>query len=150
MAEGPALRIERLDPSRHARARFASGVEALDRYLHTQAAQDARRRVAAPYVLVRPPELGVLGYYTLSNLSLQAAELPSELTRKLPRYPVMPATLLGRLAVDARSRGQGYGGLLLLNAMERCLRSETASMAVVVDARTRQRLPSIADTPFWP
>lgn len=127
--------IELLDTARHDRSNFSCGVEALDRYLQSQASQDARRRVAAPYVLIEPPSPDVLGFYTLSNTSLQAAELPATFVKKLPRYPVLPATLLGRLAVDAKGRGRELGTELLLNALQRCLRSETASLAVVVDAK---------------
>ncbi|WP_197420623.1 MULTISPECIES: GNAT family N-acetyltransferase [unclassified Sphingomonas] len=127
--------IELLDTTRHDRSGFSCGVEALDRYLQLQASQDARRRVAAPYVLIEPPSPNVLGFYTLSNTSLQAAELPAALVKKLPRYPVLPATLLGRLAVDGKGRGGGLGTVLLLDALRRCLRSETASLAVVVDAK---------------
>lgn len=127
--------IEPLDTARHDRSGFQCGVEALDRYLQSQAGQDARRRVAAPYVLIRPPSPAVLGFYTLSNASVQAAELPPAIVKKLPRYPTLPATLLGRLATDERSRGEGLGGLLLLDALRRCLRSETASLAVLVEAK---------------
>lgn len=127
--------IELLDTSRHDRSAFSCGVEALDRYLQSQASQDARRRVAAPYVLLLPPAPNVVGFYTLSNTSIQAVELPEAFVKRLPRYPVLPATLLGRLAVDASRRGGGLGTFLLLNALERCLRSETASLAVVVEAK---------------
>jgi GNAT superfamily N-acetyltransferase len=127
--------IELFDAGRHERSRFACGVDALDRYLRSQAGQDARRRVAAPYALLEPPEPTILGFYTLANTAIRATELPAEFVRKLPRYPVLPATLLGRLAVDATRRGTGFGTLLLLDALLRCLRSETASLAVVVDAK---------------
>jgi GNAT superfamily N-acetyltransferase len=127
--------IEPLDTARHDRSRFSCGVEALDRYLATQAGQDARRRVAAPYVLVEPPSASIVGFYTLSNSAVHAAELPPALVRKLPRYPVLPATLLGRLAVASDRRGEGFGSVLLLDAFRRCLRSETASLALVVLAK---------------
>lgn len=127
--------IELLDSARHDRSRFSCGVEALGRYLQSQAGQDVRRRVAAPYVLLEPPSLLILGFYTLSNASIQAAEVPATLTRKLPRYPVLPAALLGRLAVDTKQRGKAFGTLLLLDALRRCLRSETASLAIIVDAK---------------
>lgn len=135
MTPTPSLVIELLDTARHDRSGFSCGVEALDRYFQSQASQDARRRVAAPYVLIEPTSSVVLGFYTLSNTSIRAAELPAAFTKKLPRYPVLPATLLGRLAVDANRRGRGYGTVLLLDALQRCLRSETASLAVVVDAK---------------
>lgn len=127
--------IELLDTTRHDRSAFSCGVEALDSYLQSQAGQDARRCVAAPYVLLMPPSPSVVGFYTLSNMSIRATELPEAFVKRLPRYPVLPATLLGRLAVDASRRGGGFGTLLLLDALHRCLRSESASLAVVVDAK---------------
>jgi hypothetical protein len=84
----------------HDRTAFHCGAEALDRYLKQQARQDADKRVAAPFVAVSPPNARVLGYYTLSASVLTLTELPDELARKLPRYPQLPVTLLGRLAVD--------------------------------------------------
>lgn len=76
----------------------------------------------------------IIGYYTLSATSIAPVSLPPELARKYGRYGVLPATLLGRLAVDVRHRGKGMGVLLLYNAVRRTLRSGIASMAVVVDA----------------
>lgn len=55
--------------------------------------------------------------------------------RKLPRYPLLPATLLGRLAVDRRHQGKGYGRFMLADALFRAYRSEIASFAVIVDAK---------------
>ncbi|MBI2761724.1 MAG: GNAT family N-acetyltransferase [Chloroflexi bacterium] len=120
----------------HNRAAFACGVEALDRYLHRQAGQDMRRRVAAAFVLAGTADHSVAGYYTLSATSVVAASLPIEVTKRLPRYPLLPAVLLGRLAVDSRYRGRGFGELLLGDALQRCLDStQVAAMAVIVDAK---------------
>jgi GNAT superfamily N-acetyltransferase len=47
----------------------------------------------------------------------------------------VPATLLGRLAVDRRQRGRGYGRFLLADALYRAVKSEIASFAVIVDAK---------------
>lgn len=55
--------------------------------------------------------------------------------RKLPRYPLVPAALLGRLAVDQKHQGKGYGRFLLADALYRAVRSEIASFAVIVDAK---------------
>jgi GNAT superfamily N-acetyltransferase len=114
--------------------RSAAGVEALDRYFRTQAGQEARKNIAAPFVLVLPD--GALGgYYTLSATAVNVTEFPADTTRRLPRYPLIPATLIGRLAVDVRCRGKGYGRWLLADALHRAWRSEIASFAVVVDAK---------------
>ncbi|WP_292114573.1 GNAT family N-acetyltransferase [Mesorhizobium sp.] len=118
----------------HDRNSFESGVEPLDRYLRLQAGQDARKNIAAPFVLVLPNG-AIAGYYTLSSTAVDVNEWPTETVRKLPRYPLIPATLLGRLAVDRRQQGKGYGRHLLADALHRSLRSEIASFAVVVDAK---------------
>lgn len=58
-----------------------------------------------------------------------------ELTRRLPRYPPIPTTVLGRLAVDQRFPGQGNDRFMLADALLRAVRSEIASFAVIVDAK---------------
>jgi len=128
-----SLRVEALGPQ-HDRSSFVSGAEALDRYLRSQAGQDARKDIAAPFVLVLPDGT-IGGYYTLSATGVKLTEFPTEITRKLPRYPLVPATLLGRLAVDQNHRGRGYGRFLLADALFRAVRSEIASFAVIVDAK---------------
>ncbi|HXZ01257.1 MAG TPA: GNAT family N-acetyltransferase [Stellaceae bacterium] len=135
MADAPerALRVEALGPH-HDRNSFVSGVEPLDRYFRSQAGQDARKNMAAPFVLVLPDGT-IGGYYTLSATSVKLTEFPGDITRKLPRYPLVPATLLGRLAVDRRHQGKGYGRFLLADALYRAARSEIASFAVIVDAK---------------
>jgi predicted GNAT family N-acyltransferase len=75
-----------------------------------------------------------VGYYTLCATGIEIQDLPPQLVKKLPRYPVVPATLLGRLAIDERYQGQGLGSFLLFDALARSLSSEIASYAVVVDA----------------
>lgn len=127
-------RIVALD-RRHDRSGFACGVEQLDRYLHHQIGQEIRRRVAACFVAVTDSDNTVVGFYTLSALSISLTDLPPELRDRLPRYPNVPATLMGRLAVDHRHRGKSLGELLLFDAFARALRSEIASYAFVVDAK---------------
>jgi len=120
----------------HQRAGFSCGNTLLDRYLKTQASQDAKRSVAAPFAAVTLDHT-VVGYYTLSAFSIELAALPDAQAKKLPKYPTVPATLLGRLAVDQRHRGQGMGEFLLLDALFRSYRATTeiAAYAVVVDAK---------------
>ncbi len=128
----------RIEPLReqHKRAAFSCGVEALDRYLQRQASQDVAKRVAAVFVITPDGET-IAGFYTLSAHVVNLADLPPNVAKKLPRYPNVPATLLGRLAVNADCRGQGIGELLLLDALQRVLLTtrEVASAVVVVDAK---------------
>lgn len=128
--------IEALDRG-HERASFSCGVEALDRYLKTQARQDARRRVAAPFGLRGEDTKAIVGYYTLSATAIRLGQLPQTVARRLPAYPLVPATLLGRLAVDQRLRGSGLGEHLLMDALHRSwvASAAVASFAVLVDAK---------------
>src|ERR1035441_117384 len=98
MTPGPRWTIEPLDRGRHDRSAFSCGVPALDTYLHRQAAQDMEKHAAVVYVAANEPP-AIAGYYTLSQFSIDLVRLPEDLARRLPRYPVVPATLLGRLAV---------------------------------------------------
>jgi ribosomal protein S18 acetylase RimI-like enzyme len=131
-------RIERL-ADKHDRAAFSCGVEALDRYLQRQAGQDVSRHVAAAFV-VTPDGKTIAGFYTLSAHVLNLGELPESLAKRLPRYPTVPATLLGRLAVSIDFRGQGIGELLLLDAFKRVLANtqEVGATALVVDAKDQR------------
>lgn len=120
----------------HNRADFFCGKEPLDRYLKEQASQDARRRVAAPFILtLNNDHKTIIGYYTLSALSVNLQDLPEEVSKKLPAYPLVPVTLLGRLAVDSRYNGKGSGEFLLSDALQRAFTqsSQIAAAAVVVD-----------------
>jgi predicted GNAT family N-acyltransferase len=120
------------------RAAFSCGSPLLDRYLKEQAGQDARNRAAAPYVLVSEDDR-IAGYYTLSSDNFRLDDLPVELMAqlKLPRYQVLGATLIGRLARDLSFKGQGLGELLLVDALKRALGASRtiAAVAVVVDAK---------------
>lgn len=133
-AAAPALRIEPLS-ERHERESFASGVAPLDRYLRQQAAQDTRRRVASCFVLIAESDRVLIGYFTLAATGITLSRLPEPLAKRLPRYPMVPATLMGRLAVDARHQRQGHGEFMLLDAFGRALRNEIASYAFAVDAK---------------
>lgn len=121
----------------HNRADFSCGNEALDHYLKQQATQDARRMVAAPFILTQESDRKtIVGYYTLSAFGVSLQDLPDEVIKRLPAYPVVPVTLLGRLAIDQRYKGQRLGEFLLIDALKRALKqsSQIAAAAVVVDA----------------
>ena len=78
----------------------------------------------------------ILGYYTLSAYGVRVAELPPDVARKLPKYPLIPATLLGRLAVSRGHHGQKLGKLLLMDALHRSWKNsaQVASVGVVAEA----------------
>ena len=125
--------IQGLAPA-HDRASLRCGVPALDRYLAGQASQDVRRRVGNCFVAV--DKLGALaGYYTFAATSLPLTELAPAQAKRLPRHPLIPAALVGRLAVDERFKGRRLGDILVMDALWRCQRAELTIHALLVDAK---------------
>ena len=118
----------------HDRKAFSCGVAALDRYLHELATQDIRRRVSNCFVAC-DAEGAVAAYYTFAATSFPLSDLPPEETKRLPRYGVLPAGLIGRLAVDQRFRGRRLGSALIIDAARRGASGDPAIFALVVDAK---------------
>ena len=130
---GAPFRLVPLDVA-HDRAGFNSGSEPLDRYFREQVTQDVRRRVSTCFVALADGQR-IAGYYTLASASLLLVDLPATMAKKLPRYPTVPAVRMGRLAVDQTFKGEGLGGALLADALDRAVRSEIAAYALMVDAK---------------
>jgi predicted GNAT family N-acyltransferase len=130
------LIIEPLDSSRHHRELFCCGQDSLDNYIRKQASQDLKKKVAIVFVLVDSPSTDVIAYYTLSAYTIELADLSESFAKKLPRYPLLPATLLGRLAVDRTYQGQHLGELILIDALTKALlaTAQVASLAVIAEA----------------
>lgn len=129
----PRFRIAPL--GKEDRSGFQSDSEPLDRYFHTQVSQDIRRRVTTCYVAIHSTTDTLAGYYTLSAADILVTDVPEDMTKRLPRYPTIPAARLGRLAVDKQFRGMGLGGALLFDAVQRAGRSEIAMHAMIVEAK---------------
>ena len=129
-----APRVEPLGPD-HGRTAFSCGEPTLNAYIRRYASQDVRRRIAQVFVAIADPPKSIAGYYSLSAASFSREDLPPELARRLPRYPV-PAAILGRLAVERAYQGRGLGEFLLFDACERILQASRsmAVYAVIVDA----------------
>lgn len=97
-------------------------------------------KVSAVFVLTEKGDSKVRGYYTLSSLSVKFDDLPKDVQRKLPRYPQVGATLLGRLGVDERYRDDliqrgtkaRLGELLLVDAQRNCLKGATTIASAVM------------------
>ena len=128
--------IEPFGPQ-HDRSGFCCGDEALDRYFRERVRKEVDARVAAAFVMADGP--AVIGYYTLSAHSIERHDLPEDVARKLklPKYPFIPATLMGRLAVDLKYQGQRRGEILLMDGLERSYvhSNQVASFAILVDAK---------------
>jgi len=122
--------------SNHPKSKFDCGVDLLNTYLHKQAKQDIRRKLSACFVMFDKEAELLKGYYTLSNSSIPQDMIPNSISKKLPNsYDSIPTTLLGRLAVDTKYKGQGVGEALLVDALKRSYYTSVAvgSFAVIVD-----------------
>lgn len=129
--------IELLDKKQHDIVGFGCGVKELNIYLFERAGQEVKKKVTVVYVIREKDSKRVIGYYTLSAYAIELSNLPVEVTKKLPKYPALPASLIGRFAVDKKSQGKKIGGHLLIDALLRSykLSREIGSIAVVVEAK---------------
>lgn len=127
--------------NRHDRAAFSCSSPELERYLKQQVGQDLRKHATAPFILT-PDHKTIAGYYTLSQYSINLIDVPANIAKVFPKYPVVSATLLGRLAVATQYLGQKLGEALLMNAQQRAfqLSKQAASAALVVDAKDDKAL----------
>ena len=121
----------------HNRKGFSCGVAALDRYFHELASQDIRRRISNCFVACAADRM-VAAYYTFAATSFPLSDLPPDETKRLPRYPTVPAVRIGRLAVDQRFQGRGLGAALLADAAARALKADAAAFTLLVDAKNDQ------------
>jgi len=129
-----SVKIEQLNSALD-KKKFSCGKEMLDNYLHTQASQDIKRKLCVVFTLFE--DTTIKGYYTLSNASVPSKWMPEAIRRKMPlAYESLPVTLLGRLAIDTKFKGQGLGSILLVDALKRSYEiasKSLGSIGVIVD-----------------
>jgi len=127
--------IELLDKKHH-RQDFDCGKELLNDYLKTQAGQDVKRKLSVCFVLADSKTNIIQGYYTLSSSSIPLSCFSEQIKKKLPTsYTSIPTTLIGRLAIDKKYQGNGFGKILLIDALKRSygISNEIGSFGIVVD-----------------
>jgi GNAT superfamily N-acetyltransferase len=127
------MQFERLDPKHHNRKAFDCGVTALNQYLQHIANQDQKRGLTRVYVLAEQQQ--IIGYYSICAHSVPTDQLPAH--RKLGAYQEAPFLLLGRLAVDKRYQGQGYGDALIFHAFSitKDAAEKIGTLGIIVDAK---------------
>ncbi len=126
--------IELLE-KRHNRNDFNCGEESLNHFIKQFARQNNDKGLGRTFVAVLPKGSKIYGYYTIAGGTIRF----DTVTDKLPRYPI-PVVLLGRLAVDQETKGQGLGEFLLFDALRRASRlaDELGIYAVEVYALNEQ------------
>jgi hypothetical protein len=144
----------------HDTTAFISSIGSIQRFIQDQAARAVSSKVSTVFVLTEKGANKVRGYYTLSAKSIKFDELPEKVQKKLPRYPQVGATLLGRLGVDEpfrtalASRGEKprLGELLLVDAQRKCWNATeivaSAVMVIDVEEPTQAELSAGARDPM--
>ena len=118
---------------------FDCGKPELNNYLKKYAWQNQQKRYSITFIATVENSKEIAGYYCTSASSIEFANLPDTLNKKLPKYPA-PVMLIGQLAVDKKMQGKGLGKVLLMHALSRAVRisSEMGIFAVRVDAMDRE------------
>lgn len=135
----------------HDSTEFSSSLQSIQKYIREQAGRAMSSKVSTVFVLSEKGSPKVRGYYTLSSKSITFEDLPAAVQKRLPRYPQIGATLLGRLGVDEKYRNElierggkpRLGELLLVDAQKKCLDSSSTvgSAVMLIDVE----LPTEAD-----
>jgi len=118
------------------RTKFRSGHTDLDLFFTRYAGQNQfKLHIGTTYVAIDAPDV-ILGFVTVASCSIEVADVPRKLAKRLPSYPI-PALRLARMAVAEGLQRGGVGGLLMqavfIIARDQAKRSGCAF--VVVDAK---------------
>jgi len=105
----------------------------VDDWLKTKALQNQKKRLSITKVLLDNGG-AIAGYYTLATGQVDFSDLPTEMAKQLPRRMV-PVAILAWLGVGADLQGQGFGRLLLAQALRDCHEAGKifAFVAVILD-----------------
>jgi len=76
----------------------------------------------------------VAGFYTLSSSNVPLTAVPEPLASRLPRYPTVPAALIGWLGRDQSYAGVGLGEALLFDAIKTVAQAPLGIHAIFADA----------------
>jgi GNAT superfamily N-acetyltransferase len=126
------IRSQPFDQAVHSTESFDCGNEDLTGWLQRHAGVARSMGTAATYVWTK--EGAVVGYYAIASHAVARGDVPPKIGRNAPT--MIPAFLLGKLAVDRTRQGRGEGTLLLLDALSRLCEAadEVSARVIVVDA----------------
>jgi len=110
-----AYLIEPINP-RHDVRLFTCTHKPLESFLKRFALGNSTNHLGKTYVLTQNQSNEVLGYYTVSAYGASRDSMPDK--ELLPRYDLLPALLLGRLAVRSDLMKRGLGRLLMGHVFE--------------------------------
>lgn len=133
--------MKRIEPLNldHDRKTFDCNIHSeLNVFLQQKARQQADKGISCTFVLIdseKPTQ--IIGYFSLNLVEVNSERLPKTLAKKYPR--IVPGVKLGRLAVDKNYQRQGFGRILLVDAMYKTLEiSKNAGViGLFVDAKDK-------------
>lgn len=105
----------------------------VDDWLHAKALQHQTKQLSVTKVLIS--EAGaVAGYYSLATGQVDFQDLPSEISKSLPRR-LLPVAVLAWFGIDHRYQRKGLGQKLLAQALRDCYEAGRtfAFIAVILD-----------------
>lgn len=134
----------------HDRAGFACGNDRIDTYFRETVSQDVKRKYATCFVACELATRRVAGFYTLSSSNVPLTEIPEAMAKKLPRYPTVPAVLIGWLGRHTDFEGCGLGGALLFDAIKTVATAPIGAHAIFAEAIDEKAAAFYAAFGFMP
>ncbi len=118
----------------HDGSAFDSGEPVLNDWLHQRALNNLQSAASRTYVICPTGSLDVIGYAALSMGQILAQDVTGPMRRNMPK--LIPAVLLGRLAISRAWQGKGLGRALLADVITRAQRAsaEVSAGLVIVHA----------------
>lgn len=132
------MEIVLFDKSKHDRSDFDCGQEQINTYLKTQLSQDIKSNACRCYILKKIHSKNIIGFITLSASSLEKEKLENISPKKLPKYSRIPSLLIGRMGVDKKSQGKGYGDLLVYKAFDLAKKLPIGISLIEVEAKNKK------------
>lgn len=110
--------IEPFDPAKHDRTAFSCGVEQVDNFFKKTANKLVKADNLRVFVMVDRAG-ALIGFYAINAHKVDYTELPPKYARNRPGHGGIPAIYISMIGVDARYRGNAYGGDLLADCLKR-------------------------------
>lgn len=146
------MKIQQLDKNQHDRNDFDCGKVELNNYLKQTAGQHDKKYLSKTFVLTSEGAPSkIKGYVTLAPIQVNLGELPPQIAKPYPKDPT--CALIGRLAVDRRYQRQGFGEILLLDAIQKIVKASeiVPHPMIIVDAKdipAKEFYMGLGFTPF--